>query len=139
MPPVWDTLGKDPLFAPTVSDLTVAEKKKLTFERVKRLHEYDFLPDEDFLSCPMKAHAFQVALLSMDSSLLPAYTLNTNVSLFACLFVYYYPAMYSSAAWIFVHQFWGISSLSLRNGFDSRRSYIYLVVSNTCRHAVDYM
>ena len=77
---VWDTLGRDPLFAPPTGDLTMAQKRELTFERTKRLYEYDFLPEDVFLSCPMKAHALQVALLSLDSSLLPSYTLSADVS-----------------------------------------------------------
>ena len=76
---VWETLGNDPLFATPSAELTFDQKRELTFQRAKRLYEYDFLSEDVFLTYPMKICALQMALQSLDGSLLPTYTLNTEV------------------------------------------------------------
>lgn len=76
---IWDTFAKDPLFANPHQELTLDQKRHLNFARLKRLHEYNFLTDDELVACPMKALALQNALLSYDGSLLPAYSLNAEV------------------------------------------------------------
>ena len=72
---VWDTLAKDPLFAPPSRELTVEEHQALTFRRVKRLIEYA-LP---FTNSPATQLSFLQALASLDNSLPLLYGLNSGV------------------------------------------------------------
>ena len=79
---IWDTIAKDPLFAEpvTTSELGLSEKRALNWRRVKRLHEYDFLTDDDFLRCPAKSLALRVSsIMTFDASLSIAYSLNKEV------------------------------------------------------------
>ncbi|XP_053212724.1 peroxisomal acyl-coenzyme A oxidase 3-like [Panonychus citri] len=53
---VWSTLGKDPLFKRTPwEELSRDEERRLTLMRMKRLIEYDFLTEEEFIRNPMLA------------------------------------------------------------------------------------
>lgn len=46
---VWGTLEKDPLFQQPVTSFTLAQNREITFRRLKRLFEYDFVTmDEAF-------------------------------------------------------------------------------------------
>ena len=65
---VWATLAKDPLFSEPNHDLTLHEKRELSFKRLKRLIEYEFLTDEDIMACPLKTPAFTAAILAFDTS-----------------------------------------------------------------------
>ena len=76
---VWETLSKDPLFSEPDRELTLNEKRELTFKRMKRLVEYEFLTDEDLLMCPMKLPAFVGALLPFDTALPISWQLSTEV------------------------------------------------------------
>ena len=42
---VWSVLAKDPLFQRTTRGLSIEEKRRLTFLRIRRLVEYDFMGD----------------------------------------------------------------------------------------------
>ena len=77
---VWETLSKDPLFSDPDRELTLNEKRELSFKRLKRLVEYEFLTDEDLLMCPMKQPAFVGALLPFDTSIPISWQLSSEVS-----------------------------------------------------------
>ena len=67
---VWKTLESDPLFRRTPEEeLTREEIRKLTFIRMKRLHEYEFLSEEDFMSDPFLAPTVQYVIGSYDWAL----------------------------------------------------------------------
>ncbi len=76
---IWDTLTSDPLFGDHGNDLTLHEKRELTFHRLQKLCAFDFLPDEVILDNPRKFLAFNDAIQTIDGSLLPVYVLNTEV------------------------------------------------------------
>lgn len=77
---VWETLRKDPLFSRSPQeDLTLDEQRKITFKRVKRLQEYAFVTDEELMTSPAKARAFNDAINSYCTSLLVVNTLHTQV------------------------------------------------------------
>lgn len=76
---VWETLARDPLFSDPDGELTLDEKRKLAFKRLKRLVEYEFLTDEDVMLCPMKTPAFTAALLPFDSALPISWQLSNEV------------------------------------------------------------
>ena len=77
---LWETFRKDPLFARSPGqDLTVEEQRKVTFERLKRLMEYDFLTDEQMMACPNKARALNDALTCYCPSLLLVTSLHKQV------------------------------------------------------------
>ena len=80
---LWETLRKDPLFSRSPEqDLTVEEQRKVTFEMLKRLMEYDFLTDEQLMACPNKARAFNDAITSYSPSLLIVTTLHKQVLIY---------------------------------------------------------
>ena len=83
---VWDTLAKDPLFSDPNKELTLHEKRELSFMRLKRLIEYEFLTDEDILACPIKPSAFLAAILPLDTSAIISWQLSNEVrsSLVTC-------------------------------------------------------
>ena len=76
---VWDTLARDPLFVDPQEELTVQQTRALTLKRIKRIYEYNFLPEEEFMTHPTKNFAFQAAIQSFDSSLLAMFVLNSEV------------------------------------------------------------
>ena len=77
---VWDTLERDPLFAHQDVDLTLDQKRELTFKRVKRLFEYDFLPTSEALQNPAKMRALNAAGQMYDISLFASFNLSRIVS-----------------------------------------------------------
>ena len=72
---IWDTLGKDPLFASPSHDLTADQLEELTYKRLKRITEYAF----GFEASPEAGLAFMF-LASYDISLTLSYGLNVGVS-----------------------------------------------------------
>ena len=78
---IWETLAKDPLFATPRKELSLDEKRKLSFERFKRINEYNFLPEEEFLASPLKKLAFYMAISLFDKSVLLLFLLHHDVSL----------------------------------------------------------
>ncbi len=76
---IWDTLAKDPLFAEPNKELALHEKRELSFKRLKRLVEYEFLTDEEILTCPLKTPALTTALLPFDTSTVISWQLNNEV------------------------------------------------------------
>lgn len=77
---IWRTLASDPLFRSPATALTLDEKRKLTFQRVKRLVEYNFVTAEDLLENPARDQAFNMALGAYDPALLATYRLHFLVS-----------------------------------------------------------
>ena len=86
---VWSTLIKDPLFSSSTAELSVDQKRELTFKRLKRLVEYDFLPDEELFEHPERAIALTGALVVFDPSLLVSHRLHYQVSLRPHIFMKY--------------------------------------------------
>lgn len=78
-PQVWETLEKDPLFAHQNVDLTLDKQRELSFKRVKRLHEYDFVPEDEMMSNPAKFYALARAVQMYDVSVFTTYGLSTTV------------------------------------------------------------
>ena len=76
---IWDTLLSDPLFSYHGNDMSLHEKRELTFRRMMVVHNHNFLPDEEFLANPRKFIAFNEAIQVVDGSLLPVYALNAVV------------------------------------------------------------
>ena len=76
---IWATLLKDPLFGDPDQGLSLEEKRELTFRRMTKLFQYDFLNDEVTMECPGKFLAFSEAIQSFDGSLLPVYSLHMEV------------------------------------------------------------
>ena len=74
---VWSVLAKDPLFKQTTQGLSLAEKRRLTFLRVKRLVEYDFLGEIG--ENPLKVHAITDAFGSLNWGLLAKFQLHHQV------------------------------------------------------------
>lgn len=67
---LWSILEKDPLFnRKPWEELTRQEYRKLTFERMKKLIEYDFVNEEDFIMNPMLAPAVSQCIGQLDWSL----------------------------------------------------------------------
>jgi acyl-CoA oxidase len=67
---VWQILEKDPLFHQRPEqEMTREEERKITFLRMKRLLEYQFLSEEEFMVNPMLAPAMQCCIGSYDWSL----------------------------------------------------------------------
>lgn len=81
---VWRTLTSDPLFCdPEPQELSLEKKRQLTFQRLIKLSQYNFLDDEALMRCPMKFLAFSEALQALDGSLLPVHSLNVEVNYLA--------------------------------------------------------
>ena len=77
---LWETLRKDPLFSRSpLQDLTLDEERKITFERCKRLQEYQFVTNEELMACPNKGKAYNDALCCYCSSLLLVNSLHKQV------------------------------------------------------------
>lgn len=67
---VWSTFEKDPVFSQRPWDeLTRQDERKLTFLRLKRLFEYNFVTEEDMISSPMLIPAYIECLAQYDMSL----------------------------------------------------------------------
>lgn len=67
---VWEILEKDPLFnRPPWEEMTRDEYRKLTFLRIRRLIEFDFLNEEDFIMNPNMAPAVSQCIGQIDWSL----------------------------------------------------------------------
>ena len=81
---IWRTLASDPLFRSPANALTLDEKRQLTFQRVKRLVEYNFMPSEDLLENPARDLVFTMALFAYDPSLMATYRLHLPVSRCGC-------------------------------------------------------
>lgn len=74
---VCEVLCSDPLFSTPPGFLSMDEKRRLTVARMKRLHEYDLLPEEEFYASPEKSLILQQLLLAVDCSLFTAFSLNS--------------------------------------------------------------
>ena len=76
---VWDTLAKDPLFSSPNGELTLNETRELSFKRLKRFIEYQFLSDESIIECPLKGPALVAAFLPFDTSTIISWQLTSEV------------------------------------------------------------
>ena len=74
---IWSILEKDPLFKQTTRGLSIEEKRRITFLRIKRLVEYDFLGEigENFFSI----FAFADAIGSLNWGLFAKFQLHHQV------------------------------------------------------------
>ncbi len=90
---IWDTLTSDPIFGDHGNDLTLHEKRELTFQRLQKLFACDFLPDEAILDNPRKFLAFNEAVQTIDGSLLPVYVLNSEVGVVSPAHYIYCPVL----------------------------------------------
>ena len=77
---IWRTLASDPLFRPPATALTLDQKRQLTFQRVKRLVEYNFMPTEELFEHPMRDMVLTTALFAYDPALMASYRLHFPVS-----------------------------------------------------------
>jgi hypothetical protein len=77
---IWNTLEKDPLFNPQVTDYSsLDEEREITHKRVKRLMEYDFLPLDESLVHPAHNFYFNIAVSMVDLNTLITYSLTCSV------------------------------------------------------------
>ena len=65
---IWTHLATDPVFAQQSKDVTLEEKRWVTFKKVKRLIELDFVPFEVAMSEPEKSMAWVGAVGMYDWS-----------------------------------------------------------------------
>lgn len=73
------TLEKDPLFSRGFSTPSLEEQRKLSFQRVRRIHEYDFLPDDELFRGPVKHQVLTNCLGSYDWTIAAKISLNSEV------------------------------------------------------------
>lgn len=67
---IFRTLENDPLFQRSpIEELTRDEKREITFKRLKRLMEYNLLPDDEFIQNPLLTQQLYNALGQYDWSL----------------------------------------------------------------------
>lgn len=78
---VWHTLESDPLFEHSLTDLTSEEQKHLAYKRLKRIMEYNLLPDEEVFENPRKSNIIISCLGMYDWSISVKRTLATEVFL----------------------------------------------------------
>ncbi len=60
--------------------LSLDEERELAYKRVKRLMEYDFVSDNDLMTNPSAALAYQDAICCYDPALLQIPALSISVS-----------------------------------------------------------
>ncbi|KAL8581251.1 hypothetical protein ACOMHN_038351 [Nucella lapillus] len=73
---VWTTLENDPLFSRGFTTPSLEEQRKLTFQRVRRIFEYDFLSDEEMFGNPIKHQILTNCLGSYDWTVASKMSLN---------------------------------------------------------------
>ncbi|XP_076452929.1 LOW QUALITY PROTEIN: peroxisomal acyl-coenzyme A oxidase 3-like [Babylonia areolata] len=76
---VWSTLEKDPLFSRGFSTPSLEEQRKLSFQRVRRLYEYDFLPEDELFGNPVKHQILTNCLGSYDWTVAAKISLNSEM------------------------------------------------------------
>ncbi|PVD31700.1 hypothetical protein C0Q70_07118 [Pomacea canaliculata] len=76
---VWTTLEQDPLFSRGYSTPPIQELRRLSFLRVRRIFEYDFLPDEELFSNPLKHQVLTNCLGSYDWTVAAKLSLNNEM------------------------------------------------------------
>ena len=74
-------MKNDPLFNPKpIHFSSLDEERELTFKRVKRLMEYDFLPEDALMDNPMLILVLNSVLMSYDLGTLAVLSLSKEVS-----------------------------------------------------------
>uniref|UniRef100_S4RR37 Acyl-coenzyme A oxidase n=1 Tax=Petromyzon marinus TaxID=7757 RepID=S4RR37_PETMA len=77
---VFSVLEKDPLFARQPGeDVPMERKRELAFLQCRRLFEYDFLPLEDMMQCPLKIVALNECLNMYGHDSCPKYQLSKQM------------------------------------------------------------
>ena len=79
---VWSTMEKDPLFSRGFETPSLEEQRKLSFQRVRRIHEYDFLPDEELFRNPVKHQVLTNCLGSYDWTIAAKIMLSSEVGFY---------------------------------------------------------
>eukprot|EP00095_Tigriopus_kingsejongensis_P010852 snap_masked-scaffold592_size129239-processed-gene-0.6 protein:Tk10852 transcript:snap_masked-scaffold592_size129239-processed-gene-0.6-mRNA-1 annotation:"hypothetical protein LOTGIDRAFT_159357" len=67
---IWTKLANDPIFAPTPETESLEDQRSITFQRVTRLLDYDFLSQEKLMENPLRYPAYIAAVGMYDWSLL---------------------------------------------------------------------
>ena len=93
---VWDTLAKDPLFSIPNKELTLIEKRELSFRRTKRLVEYGFLGSD--ITNPLKKVAVVAAVLPLDVGSVIHYKISIEVCVCvrACTYIHLFLQSYDA-------------------------------------------
>ena len=65
---IWDTLGRDSLFAIPIEQLSLEEQRRLSFQWEKRIEEYDFLAAEELAGRPTSIVGAMQALTMLESN-----------------------------------------------------------------------
>lgn len=73
---VWSALENDPLFSRGFGTQSLEDQRKLSFQRVKRIYEYDFLPDEELYQNPIKHQVLTNCIGSYDWTIAAKMSLN---------------------------------------------------------------
>jgi acyl-CoA oxidase len=74
---IWSVLAKDPLFKKTTRGLSIEEKRRLTFLKIKRLVEYDFAGEIG--ENPLNVHGIADAIGSINWGLMAKFQLHHQV------------------------------------------------------------
>ena len=86
---MFTTMENDDVFyEPYSENPPLAEMRKLTFRRVKRLFAYDFCPMEDVMNNPLLAHENIMSMGMYDWSLAAKYMLSLEVRIWRDAFGY---------------------------------------------------
>lgn len=85
---MWKIIEKDDLFAKPNKQLSLDEEREITFKRLKRLTEYDLLPDNELMGNPLGAVGYQDAVYSYDPAVFQAGALSASVSVCVCTVEY---------------------------------------------------
>ena len=80
MSEIWNGLSRDPIFRRSTKELSLDEKRAVTFTRLKRVVEYNLLPHEAMLNNAALVTAYMLAVMTYDPSLVTSYQLHTAVS-----------------------------------------------------------
>lgn len=73
---VWTALENDPLFSRGFETISLEEQRKLSFQRVRRIFEYDFLTEEELFANPAKHQVLTNCLGSYDWTIAAKMSLN---------------------------------------------------------------
>ena len=88
---VWSTLEKDALFSRGFGTPSLEDQRKLSFQRVRRLYEYNFLPDEELFQNPLRHQVLTNCIGSFDWTVAAKMSLNSEVFhiyLLSCMIMY---------------------------------------------------
>lgn len=76
---IWDTLSRDPVFDQSLVSPRMEDARRITFQKLRRLFQYNFVKPEDAYEHPYRLHVFDEALGAYDKGLSAKYDLDRVV------------------------------------------------------------